>query len=626
MKTILFSGCAALCFIAPAQAQSADTEEARQDTISVVGLRPVAAEDVTASVSVLSAADLAVRDSEFIADQLRAVPGLGISRSGTQSGLTQIRIRGAEANHTLVLLNGIEVSDAVNGETDFGLFSGLNLSRIEVARGEQSALYGSDAVGGVINLVTAEATELNAAAEYGTFGTLRGQVSGGLDFGNGNLSAAASAFSTDGVDVSGNDGEKDGSESYSFLITGNQQVASSIDLSGLLTYRATTSQTDPDTDFDGLLDNADRETESDQWLFGARASTTAFGLDHVLTASFNSVVRENFSDDAATDETTGERTKIAYSPATSFEFEGVVLDLAGILDWEQEDYTREGQASVFGDPNQSQTFETLGAAVEARLSVGDLALTASARHDNNDGAFDDADTWRIGAAYNLSPAFRVRASAGEGVKNPTFTELFGFYPGSFVGNPDLQPETSSSWEIGFDHIHGPFDVSLTYFEAELENEIYTSYAPPLFLATPMNRTGESERSGVEGAFGWTISETLRLNASATKIDSTSDSGIQEIRVPEWTGSVSVDWQSSTVEGMRAGFALDYVGTQLDTDFGTFTTVSLGDYLLASGTFEYPVTERFSVTLRGENLFDVRVDDVFGYHAPGATALIGVKLR
>ena len=78
--------------------------------------------------------------------------------------------------------------------------------------------------------------------------------------------------------------------------------------------------------------------------------------------------------------------------------------------------------------------------------------------------------------------------------------------------------------------------------------------------------------------------------------------------------------------MRGGFALDYVGTQLDTDFGTFTTVSLGDYLLASGTFEYPVTERFSVTLRGENLFDVRVDDVFGYHAPGATALIGVKLR
>ena len=102
-----------------------------------------------------------MRDAPFIVDQLRAVPGLGVSRNGAVGGLTQVRIRGAEANQTLVLVDGIEVSDPVTGETDFGLWSGLDAGRIEVLRGEQSALYGSEAIGGVVNIVTNKDTGLS---------------------------------------------------------------------------------------------------------------------------------------------------------------------------------------------------------------------------------------------------------------------------------------------------------------------------------------------------------------------------------------------------------------------------------------------------------------------------------
>jgi vitamin B12 transporter len=160
LSTFLAGG--ALGALAPAFAQEED-EVTRLDPVTIVGLRPVAKEDATVSVTVLDRNALAVRDSPLLSDQLRAVPGLGVSRNGAAGGLTQVRLRGAEANQTLVLVDGIEVSDPVTGETDFGLWSGLDAGRIEVLRGEQSALFGSEAIGGVINVVTNKEAGLAAA-------------------------------------------------------------------------------------------------------------------------------------------------------------------------------------------------------------------------------------------------------------------------------------------------------------------------------------------------------------------------------------------------------------------------------------------------------------------------------
>ena len=169
--------------VPPAFAQS-DGDETVLDPIIIVGLRPVAEEDVTVSVTVLDTDDLAVRDAPLIVDQLRAVPGVGVSRNGASGGLTQVRIRGAEANQTLVLVDGIEVSDPVTGETDFGLWSGLDAGRIEVLRGEQSALFGSEAIGGVINVVTNKEAGFAGLAEIGSRGSWRLDGRAGLSFDN----------------------------------------------------------------------------------------------------------------------------------------------------------------------------------------------------------------------------------------------------------------------------------------------------------------------------------------------------------------------------------------------------------------------------------------------------------
>ncbi len=586
--------------------------------IEVTGLRPAAPDRATASVSVLTEDDLDVRASPNPADQLRAVPGAAISRSGTLGGLTQVRLRGAEANHTLVLYDGIEVSDPVNGETDFGTLTALPVGRIEVLRGASSSIHGSDAIGGVVWLSPAHGRGVSGFAEGGSFGTAQGALGWSGDrFGLG-----LSGLATDGVDASGTGGEDDGSQALSGIATAELDLGTDWSLSLIGLVRETESEFDSDTDFDGLLNDADRRTEGEQRLVGAALRGTAGPLDHVIRASFNEVTRDNFSDGARADTAAGERTKLSWSPGYS----AGAHRLTGLVDFERETYDR-ADVAFGGLTDASEAFESLAVAGEYGLSLGALDVSASARFDDNKGRFDDAQTWRIGAGYAFDDiGGRLRASIGTSVKNPTFTELFGFFTGSFIGNPDLKPEESQGWEIGWAQDFGAAQLEIVYFEADLESEIFTAFNPD-FTSTARNRTGTSERSGVELSGRWQALSNLTLTGQATVFNSQTDAGADEIRVPELTASLGADWQVQP-DGLRLGLALDHVGEQGDFDFGFFPSplVALDAYTLASLTAEYPVTDRIAVTLRGENLLDETAVDVFGYNGPGAGAFVGLKLK
>ncbi len=593
-------------------------EEARVlDPVEVTGLRAVEADRATTSVSVLTEEDLTVRLSPNPADQLRAVPGAAVSRSGSLGGLTQVRFRGAEANHTLVLFEGIEISDPVNGDTDFGLLTALPVGQIEVLRGASSSIHGSDAIGGVVSLSAARAAGFSGFAEGGSFGTAQGALGwSGAQFG-----AAISGLTTDGVDASGTGGEKDGSEALNGLLTGTFALGADWSLSLIGLARKADSEFDSDTDFDGLLNDEDRRTEAEQRLVGAALTGTLGPLDHVVRASFNEVDRDNFADGAITDTAKGQRTKASWSPS----YTSGAHTVTGLVDYERETYDR-SDVQFGGATNADETFESLSYAGEYRLAAGALDLAASVRHDDNKGRFEDATTWRIGAGYAVDGVGgRLRGSIGTGIKNPTFTELYGFFTGSFIGNPDLKPEESESWEIGWEQETGDISWSATYFDANLENEIYTAFIG--FSSTALNRAGKSDRSGVELAARWDVLANLSLAGQATFFDSQNDAGDDEIRVPDMTASLSADWQVQE-DGLRLGLALDHVGEQGDFDFGPFPSrlVALDAYTLATLTAEYPVTDRIAVTLRGENLLDETATDVFGYNGPGAAVFVGLKLR
>jgi vitamin B12 transporter len=456
-------------------------------------------------------------------------------------------------------------------------------------------------------------------------GSLRLDGRAGLRFENDGYVVVSTGNSvTNGTDTAGLDGETDGSQHYSGSLRAGVTLQR-WQLASLLRYSDSSVDFDEDGNFDGALDNSAAEIDTQQFTVGGSVSGDAFGVNHLLRGSFHVTEREteNSGFDNVTD---GDRFEVAYSPSVTLETGELTHRFSGLIEYEATDFERRDAPAFFGDPNQSQGFNTLGLAAEYGLSFGAVDLSGSVRFDDNDGLFEDAVTWRIGGGYGFEAiGGRIRASIGEGVTNPTFTELFGFFPGSFVGNPGLVAERSLGWEIGWDQSFGPVTASLTYFSAELEDEIFTAFDAN-FNSTPQNRADDSDRQGIEFGARWQVNDQLRLSGQATWLDSEDENGVAEIRVPDWTAALSASWQSDA--GWRAGIALDLVGEQTDLNFGTFpaSTVDLPTYALLSASLDVPVTERLAITVRGENLADSAAQDVFGFNRTGAAGFIGLRFR
>lgn len=600
-----------------------DGEDAA-DTIIVIGGRiPVPEQDVTSAVSVVERSDIELRGGVSLADTLRAVPGVAVSRSGGAGALTDLRLRGSEANHTLVLIDGIEASVPLTGGYDFAHMPGFGVASVEILRGEQSALWGADAIGGVINIRTADPDAPPsglAQFELGSFGTrFAGARAAGED-GRFWAGLAASRLESDGIDISGIGNENDGYSRFFASATGRYDLGEGESIQWTARFADFESEFDSDSDFNGLLDNTNENAAGRQAALGARLTLDRGGLRHDLAANLATDRLETFTDAAFVRETDAERLQAFYQATRDWQAGDTTHRLTGLVEASRE--TFDSFAGAGAASNQSQEIETVSAAFDYHVRRGALRLSASARQDWNE-RYEDAATWRIGGAWAFNAiGGRVRASFGEGVKTPGVYELFGFFPGFFVGNPDLQPERSLGWEIGWDQEFADMaSLSLTWFEAELTDEIFTDFA--VFPFTARNRTGESRRAGLELGGAVSLSPSLVLTGSATLLDA-EENGAPELRRPETTGSLALRWQSGSGR-WQAGLAADYTGEQRDTDFGTFSTVTLPAYTLLSARAAWQVSETVQLYVRGTNLTDEEAIDVFGYASEGRGLFLGLRL-
>ncbi len=610
---------------------------------------PVA--DVPASVTVIDSQALDQRQVRVVSDVLRDVPGISVSRAGGVGSLTDIRIRGTEANHVLVLIDGIEVADPYQGQYDFGTLIADEGARVEVLRGQQSSLYGSDAIGGVIQYVTLtgrEAPGLSLRAEGGELGTVAvatraAGVAGDLDY-----AASGSWYRTKGFPASYFGTRDVGSDSVGASAKVTWRPADNFALTGVARYSYTDAdQSDlgtiaggppapnPQPGDDTLqipLDSPGTSVTNEAFYASLRAELSlADGRwTNALTAQVADTTRDGFSAGERSYGDKGRRWKGMFETSYRLDTGAAQHRLTGAVDVEREEFRNTSpQSPVFPFFRGEKSTDNVGLVAQYELTAFEgLQAGASIRHDINN-RFADPTTYRVQAGYRLPMGLRVRGAWGTGVKNPTYFELFGFTDGQYIGNPGLQPEKSTGWEAGADQSFGGgrATVGATYFQSVLTDEIFTTYPAPDFVATPANRTTRSRQHGIEAFANARPIDQLRFDLAYTWL-SAKENGVAEVRRPNHSGSVNVTVLSRD-QRFSTTFTARYVGRQTDVAFTPFfrsVIVPLKEYALLNLAARYGVTDNIELFGRVENLLDERYYEVFGYATAGRAAYAGARVR
>ena len=583
-----------------------------------------------ASASVIDSARMEHLGEPLVPALLRLTPSLAVTAQGPAGLFTEVRIRGAENNHTLLFIDGIRANDPATG--DFARFELLNAdlaSRIEVVRGPQSALWGSQAIGGVIAINGVEdAPGVAGAVEAGSFGLLRGGGSGALRTERAAVGAAVGWQRSSGIDSFSGDGDKDGYRNLSGRFRGTFRLGPAVELGAAgfaLTGRAQFDGYDPLTfERADTLDNSrNRLVAGRVWAaFGRDGSSWSGQLGASLLGSSN---RNYLADDPA-NRTKGTRRTFDAQVERSFSTGAVDHRLILAADGERETFA--ARDTIFGgftrqDRDRSHQAMTFEWRASAKGVIGDVAVRRDVFN-----RFKDATTIRASALVPVGNGISLAGSYAEGIAQPTFFDLYGFFPNNFVGNPSLRPERSRGFEGSIRFRQSRFAASLTAYRQLLDDEIVDIFDLDTFLSSTENREGTSRRWGVEADVAWRPSPSVRLTATyaylkATQPDAATDAWLEELRRPKHSGSVAVDGASGR---WSYGASLAYVGSHLDREeVLPFGIVRLDHYWLAAAKVAYALTPEVEVHLRGSNLFDARYEDSADYRTEGRGLFVGVRL-
>ena len=591
---------------------------------------------VGSSVTVLERDEIEARRAVSVAELLRTVPGVEVARTGPPGGNTSVFVRGGNSSHTLVLVDGVRVNSPAVGAYDFSSLSTDDVQRIEVVRGPQSALYGSEAMGGVISIHTRRGTggELSggASAEVGTEDSRRFATSwrGGGERADWSFAASHRAF--DGVssasEAAGNDEEDPFSNTtaagllgFAFAGDGRAEVSvryldSDTGLDGFAFGVGPVDDPNYELDRQAVYANLRFEKPvTERWTQHLRVGTAredlaasdpdtpfqAFSTDTVVT---DAVLR---SDLVLLRGGEGAGSTDSSSTGTGNTGTGNSDTLSLGAGWEE----RRGEAAGSFD----ETVEVTSAFAENRFAWRDrLFLTTGVRYDDH-SAFGSETTWR-GTASWLAGGARFHGSYGTGFKAPTFNELY--FPG--FGNPALEAETSEGWDLGVElagsgaaGTPGAWAADVTWFDNDYENLIGFD-----FTTFRADNISDARARGVESWLTVPLAAGLDTRVNYTWTDSQDRaSGDPLPRRPEHRAAVTALWDPAG--RWDASLALVAVADRVDSDGS-----ELDDYQRLDLTAGYAVSDPLTVYLRIDNALDDDSAEIAGYTTPGAVVSLGVR--
>lgn len=628
-------------------AADATTDPTLLEAVVVTANRSAQAADrVGQSVTVLTSATIVANQTVGVADLLVRTPGVTLSRNGGIGSTTSLRIRGAETDQTVAVIDGVKLNDpsGTGGGYNFGNLLVGDIARIEVLRGAQSTLWGSQAIGGVVNIVTAEPTrpfEAKLDAEAGSRGTtyLRAGVGGANARATWRL--AASHYDTDGFSTFARGTEDDGYENFGLSGRANIRIVDGVSVDLRAVYSDGTVGIDgfppPNFSFGDTRETA--QTKELVAYSGLNFELFDGRLSNRVAYAYTSTGRENLNPDQAV------------TPVT-FDAEGINrrYEYQGVLD------IREGWTATFGAEHEDSEFSSASpssfnpnptpASAEASIDgvyaqlqaevVEGLTLTGGVRRDEHD-TFGGKTLGQVAAAWSLNDGATIlRASFGQGFKAPSLYQLYSDY-----GNTALSPEEADGWDAGVEQrvLDGMLVLSATYFSRETTNQIdfvscngtETPASAPLCFRNGTSRFGYynntalTEADGVELAADYEIGAfSIQANYTQTNTENRtpgSNLGRQLARRPEEAANLSVGYIWPF--GLSTSVAVQYAGDSFDN---ASNSARLDGYTLVDLRASYPINDTVEIYGRVENVGDEVYETTRNYGVAGRGTFIGVRAK
>ncbi|ACK86397.1 TonB-dependent receptor plug domain-containing protein [Methylorubrum extorquens] len=607
-------------------------------SVSATGVpTPVAA--TGSSVTVLTDTLLQAQQRRTVPDALQQVPGLNVVQSGGPGSQTSVFIRGSNPNQVKVLIDGIDATDPSNGNGafDFGQLLTSDLSRIEVLRGPQSGLYGSDAIGGVISLSTPRGegpAQATARVEGGSFGTFNqsGRISGseeGFDYfvSIQHFRAAATPVTPPNLVPFGRPIHPNYYDNETVSAKFGYQFTDTFRINSVTRFiNSRLLLTGDDFSTFPASPSAFRSSADVQQVFTRNeAEWTPFaGFHNIFAINYSNLFNRQQGplDPLATPEATtglGQRTRYEYRG--DYQLSPGNLMLFGAQ--------RDEESLFASDPNpfgagnlKARNGNTAGYG-EVQLTPFERAsLVANIRHDEND-AFGPATTFRVAPSYVLpfSDA-RIKGSVGSGFKAPTLSQLYQSFPAfNFFANPNLKPEESLGYDVGFEQPIGDrILVGATYYANDFRNLINTNAS-----FTSNENVGRAHSYGAEAFVSVRFTDTLSGRVDYTNTVTKNEITNQELlRRPRHKGSATALW--NPLPGLILSGTVIVLGHFVDgnRDFSVPRLKNPG-FTLVNLAVNYDVSEQMSVFGRIDNLFDRRYENPTGFLGPGLAVYGGVRV-
>ena len=601
MKYLFLLGCS-LAVVAPAWAADGDEEI----TVLATGLsQPV--DSTGQAISVVDAEELASIQGPDITRVLERLPGVTLTRNGGLGSFTGVRIRGADAEQTLVLIDGARVADTSSPGSgfDFGTLLSGNVEKVELLRGSNSVIWGSDAIGGVVAVTTKDSEGVEASAEYGAYDSFTGAASGGVKTGGLTLSVNGGYARSDGFSALAADAEADGFEQWQAGGRAALEIGSG--LSAFVDARY--AQSEAGIDFSFANDYV-QTTKQASGRAGVRYASEV--LD--LTAAYSLADTNRAYDSSSFGYAYDSRNQQAELRG-KWKVAGPVAVLFGAGHvWDRYEGTFDSR----------QTARQANGYLLADYSTDSVNLAAGVRLDHH-SRFGDAWTMGANGSVGIGGGWRLRASYGEGFKAPTLYQLFGF-----AGNLGLEPERSQSYEAGIEKgdRSSPLHFAATVFRRDSRNLIVYDANANGGWGGYLNES-QTRASGFELEADVRPVETLQLRAAYSYVKATNrTTGRDLYRRPRHALSLSGDW-TTPLGGLVIGADTRLVGPSMDDPFGDTNPandVRLKGHVVLTLRASLPVTERLELFGRVENVGDADYQAVAGYNTPGRSAYAGLRAR